>query len=456
MNGPFSLQQLQQALSAELISTADVKITGVSTDTRQLKEGDLFLAIKGPNFDAHSLVAQAEEKGAVALVVEHQVNSALPQLVVKDSRLALGALGAFNRSFFNGRVFAITGSSGKTTVKEMLASVNSQRGQTLATCGNLNNEIGVPLTLLRLSAEDRFAVIEMGASGANEIDYSVGLTKPHVALLNNALAAHLEGFGSLEGVVHAKAEIFNGLSAGGVGIINRDDPHFSVWNSMLEEQSHLSFGLHPEADVTATDIARQGNGCYQFVLQFNGQQQPVQLAMLGRHNVNNALAAAAAALADNCSLKDIAAGLSACKAVPGRMCPTASDNGLLIDDTYNANPGSMKAAVDALLDLTNADAVSVLALGDMGELGPDEADIHADIGRYAAQAGVDVLYTCGPLGVHTVAAYEAAGGKQSESFMQHGDVVQAIQQLSNNRVTLAKGSRSARMEQVIQGLQERG
>ncbi|WP_261844230.1 UDP-N-acetylmuramoyl-tripeptide--D-alanyl-D-alanine ligase [Aliamphritea ceti] len=456
MNGPFSLEQLQQALRADLINATAVSVTGVSTDSRQLVSGDLFLAIKGPNFDAHSLVAQAEEKGAVALVVEHQVDSDLPQLIVKDSRLALGDLGAFNRSFFSGSVFAITGSSGKTTVKEMLASINSQRGQTLATLGNLNNEIGVPLTLLRLSTQDQFAVIEMGASGANEIDYSVGLTKPDVALLNNALAAHLEGFGSLEGVVHAKAEIFNGLSAEGVGIINRDDPHYSVWKDILGEQPQLSFGLHPEADVTASEIQRQENGCYQFELHFKGQQQTVQLAMLGRHNVNNALASAATALADNCSLKVISEGLGACKAVPGRMCPIAADNGLLIDDTYNANPGSMKAAVDALLDLASDDALSVLALGDMGELGPDEIEIHADIGRYAAQAGVDVLYTCGPLSANTVAAYRSAGGKQSESYQRHEDVVAAIQQLSNNRVTLAKGSRSARMEQVIKGLQERG
>lgn len=448
MNGPFSLQDLAAVLSARLVGE-DIQILGVSTDTRSINEGDLFIALKGDNFDAHDFVAQASESGAVAAVVERELPLAIPQLIVTNTRLALGQIAAYNRERFNGSLFAVTGSGGKTTVKEMMASVNRLRGQTLATQGNLNNDIGVPLTLLRLSSGDQYAVIEMGANGPHEIAYSTGLAKPDVAILNNAMGAHLEGFGSLMGVVKAKGEIFSGLSEQGTAVINLDDPHVDYWRGMLLQQATYSFSLNDSsATVYASDIEQQANGCYQFGLNYQGQTVTVRLGLMGRHNVANALAAAAATLADGCALQVVADGLAQCRGAAGRMQPTTlADNTLLIDDSYNANPDAVKAAVNALIELSGE---SVLALGDMGELGADEQEQHYGVGQYAAEQGINRLYACGTLSEKTVQGFKAHGGHNGLHFEDQKTLCDALQQLpSAQRNILVKGSRSAKMDKVV-------
>ncbi|MDO6562883.1 UDP-N-acetylmuramoyl-tripeptide--D-alanyl-D-alanine ligase [Amphritea sp. 1_MG-2023] len=455
MNGPFSLSELVKPMSARLIGVS-CEVLGVSTDTRHIRPGDLFIALRGEHFDAHEFVAQAVADGAVAVVVEREVDIDVPQLLVSNTRMALGNIAAFNRDRFSGSLFAVTGSSGKTTVKEMLASVNRLRGQTLATQGNLNNDIGVPLTLLRLSAGDRYAVIEMGASGAHEIAYSTHLSKPDVAILNNAFGAHLEGFGSLKGVVLAKAEIFEGLSEHGTAVVNLDDPHAHVWLGMLQQQPLMTFSLDKRAaTVYASAIRLQSTGCYAFELNYRGHQYPVSLALMGRHNIANALAAAAALLADHCDPLVVAKGLSQCQAVAGRMRPIRLDEQtLIIDDSYNANPDAVKAALDTLAEL---EGEQVLVLGDMGELGSDADEKHREVGLYAAQKNIDRLLSCGVLSRATQASYRAAGGKSAEHFTDKAALLRYLQQLPTQpRVLLVKGSRSAGMDKIVTGLTNDG
>ena len=448
MNGPFNLSELAPALSARLIG-GSCEVKNVSTDTRNINAGDLFIALRGENFDAHDFVSKAVMDGAVAVVVEREVDVDVPQLVVSNTRMALGNIAAFNRSRFEGVLFAVTGSSGKTTVKEILASINQLRGQTLATQGNLNNDIGVPLTLLRLSEGDRFAVIEMGASGAHEIAYSTHLAEPDIAILNNAMGAHLEGFGSLKGVVQAKAEIFEGLSDKGTAIINLDDPHAQVWLGMLQQQPLMTFSLvNQQASVYASELSLQNNGCYAFNLNYEGFQYPVSLGLMGRHNVANALAAITAVLADGCAPQVAAEGVGHCQGAAGRMRPTQLDElTLLIDDSYNANPDAVKAAIDALIELQGE---SVLVLGDMGELGEGAELQHRDVGEYAATKGVDALYGCGVMSAETVKGFSVAGGKQSEHCIDKNAVISTLSQLpETKRNLLVKGSRSAGMDQIV-------
>ncbi|WP_299200283.1 UDP-N-acetylmuramoyl-tripeptide--D-alanyl-D-alanine ligase [uncultured Amphritea sp.] len=455
MNGPFGLSDLAPALSARLIG-GSCDVQGVSTDTRNIHAGDLFVALRGENFDAHDFVKQAVADGAVAVVVEHEVDVDVPQLVVSNTRMALGNLAAYNRSQFNGSMFAVTGSSGKTTVKEMLASINRLRGQTLATQGNLNNDIGVPLTLLRLSAGDCYGVIEMGASGAHEIAYSTRLAKPDVAILNNAFGAHLEGFGSLRGVVLAKAEIFEGLSETGTAVVNLDDPHADIWLGILQQQPLMTFSIaDPGASVFASDIHLQANGCYAFKLNYLGRQYPISLSVMGRHNIANALAAAAAVLADGCQPEVAAKGLSQCQAVAGRMRPIQLDQStLIIDDSYNANPDAVKAAVDALAEL---EGEKVVVLGDMGELGEGAEAKHREVGEYAATKAIDLLLSCGALSAATHEGFIAAGGEKAEHFNDKTALLTTLQQLpKHQRILLVKGSRSAGMDQIVTGLTNPG
>lgn len=422
----------------------------VCTDTRKVIKGDLFVALRGLRFDAHDYVGDAIGKGAVAAVVDHEIDSELPQLVVADTLQALGILGRHNRLGFEGPLFAVTGSSGKTSVKEMLASMLATKGATLATKGNLNNEIGVPLTLLELAPEHCYAVIELGAGAVGEIARTTRLAMPQVAVLTNALGAHLEGFGSLENIVRAKGEIFEALPDGGIGIVNADDPNVDSWIAMLAALNRgvCRFSISGrEAELQATDLVLTDAGTWRCNLSYFDQRAELQLGVMGKHNIANAAAAAAAWVSAGFPLADAVAGLERFRAVPGRLCPINLEQGaLLIDDSYNANPGSVKAAIDVLVSLPGP---HTLLLGDMAELGDDAASLHAEVGRYAAKQGVDLLMTVGVLSRQAALAAAQQGG-MARHFSDFADFAVALEELDLRAGTLlAKGSRSAGMERAV-------
>ncbi|MDF0730734.1 UDP-N-acetylmuramoyl-tripeptide--D-alanyl-D-alanine ligase [Pseudomonas entomophila] len=444
---PMTLSQLTTALNARQVG-ADASFTGVSIDSRSVGAGELFVALAGPRFDGHDYLADVKAKGAVAALVEREVAGVeLPQLVVADSRLALGRLGALNRATFDKPVAAITGSSGKTTVKELLASILRTRGPVLATRGNLNNDLGAPLTLLEISAEHSAAVIELGASRLGEIRYTVGLTRPQVVILNNAGTAHVGEFGGPEKIVEAKGEILEGLGEGGVAVLNLDDKAFGIWRKRAGAHSVLSFALtNDQADFHASDIGRDARGCPSFTLHGPAGSVPVTLNLLGTHNVANALAAAAAAHALGVSLPGIAAGLGAVQPVKGRTVAQLAPNGMrVIDDTYNANPTSMCAAIDILAGFSGR---TVLVLGDIGELGQWAEEGHRQVGDYA-RGKVDALYATGTNMVHAVQAFGANG----RHFATQAELIDAVRAESASDTTiLIKGSRSAAMENVVAAL----
>jgi len=448
----FELNELVPVLGARLQGDS-CTITRVVTDSRRLEPGDLFVALRGPSFDGHDFVGAAELKGAAAVVVSRAVDTALPQLVVTDTLQALGRLGGFNRSLFRGPVFAVTGSGGKTTVKEMLARLLATRGPVLATRGNLNNEIGAPLTLLELSGEHRSAVVELGASGPGEIARMTAMTRPDVAILNNAMSAHLEGFGSLDGVVQAKGEIFSGLPEGGVGVVNLDSPHAATWINRLQrlQRRMISFGVeNGAAGVNATRLEMNADGSWRFVLDDGTDQLPVSLRLLGRHNVANATAAAAAWVASGQPLTSIAGVLEQCAPVAGRLCPHRLVSGaLVIDDSYNANADAMKAAIDLLAQLPGE---RVLVLGDMAELGDQSLQLHEEIGHYAAERNIDRLLVTGAAMRRAADAYSKRrpGAKHFDTQAQ---LITRIQALPQSKLTLlVKGSRSAAMDRVVEAL----
>ncbi|KAB2526724.1 UDP-N-acetylmuramoyl-tripeptide--D-alanyl-D-alanine ligase [Pseudomonas sp. GXM4] len=443
----LTLSELTNALEARLIG-ADASFDGVSIDSRAIQPGQLFIALTGPRFDGHDYLNDVAGKGAVAALVEREVaDSALPQLLVKDTRQALGQLGALNRAAFTQPVAAVTGSSGKTTVKEMLASILRTRGPVLATRGNLNNDLGVPLTLIELAPEHTSAVIELGASRLGEIAYTVGLTKPHVAILNNAGTAHVGEFGGPEKIVEAKGEIIEGLAADGIAVLNLDDKAFGIWKTRAAGRQVLTFALSKsEANFHASDLATDARGCPAFNLHTPEGSERVQLNLLGTHNVANALAAAAAAHALGVSLFGIATGLGAVQPVKGRTVAQLAKNGMrVIDDTYNANPTSMCAAVDILAGFSGR---TVLVLGDIGELGDWAEQGHRDVGEYA-RGKVSALYAVGPNMVHAVNAF----GEQAQHFGTQAELIQALAaEQDTNTTILIKGSRSAAMENIVAAL----
>ena len=443
----LTLSALTNALEARLIG-ADASFDGVSIDSRAIQPGQLFIALTGPRFDGHDYLNDVAGKGAVAALVEREVaDSALPQLLVKDTRQALGQLGALNRAAFTQPVAAVTGSSGKTTVKEMLASILRTRGPVLATRGNLNNDLGVPLTLIELAPEHTSAVIELGASRLGEIAYTVGLTKPHVAILNNAGTAHVGEFGGPEKIVEAKGEIIEGLAADGIAVLNLDDKAFGIWKTRAAGRQVLTFALsNSEANFHASDLATDARGCPAFNLHTPEGSERVQLNLLGTHNVANALAAAAAAHALGVSLFGIATGLGAVQPVKGRTVAQLVKNGMrVIDDTYNANPTSMCAAVDILAGFSGR---TVLVLGDIGELGDWAEQGHRDVGEYA-RGKVSALYAVGPNMVHAVNAF----GEQAQHFGTQAELIQALAaEQDTNTTILIKGSRSAAMENIVAAL----
>jgi UDP-N-acetylmuramoyl-tripeptide--D-alanyl-D-alanine ligase len=418
-----------------------VLLERVERDSRAVQAGDLFLALQGERFDAHDFVPQVAGKASAALV-SHAVDADIPQVVVDDVRLALGRLAAAWRQRFQSPLVGLTGSNGKTTLKEMLAAILALQGNTLATAGNLNNDIGMPLTLLRLRDTDRFAVIEMGANHFGEIDYLTQIACPDVAIINNAGASHLEGFGDIAGVSRAKGEIFNGLVQSGVAIINADDTYADYWRGLNQGRQVISFGLDNAADVSGgSDINTP------FYLQVNEQILPVNLKLLGRHNMLNALAATAAALALGVELDTVRQGLESLQPVKGRLNPKAGKHGgRVIDDTYNANPSSTAAAVGVLAGLQGR---KILVLGDMGELGNTGEQLHTAIGHQAAAAGIDALYTLGKLSANASVAF----GQPQRAFNDLEALLASLDEdLQPGDTVLVKGSRSARMERVVDAL----
>ncbi|CAL1240195.1 UDP-N-acetylmuramoyl-tripeptide--D-alanyl-D-alanine ligase [Candidatus Methylocalor cossyra] len=449
------LSELEHLLGGERRGE-DRAFAAVSIDTRTLQPGDLFLALRGARFDGNDFVPAAAQGGACAAVVERFAESPLPQLRVADGRRALGQLGATWRARWPGRVVGVTGSNGKTTVKEMIAAVLGVSAPVLKTGGNLNNDIGVPLTLLRLRLEHRHAVIEMGANHAGEIAYLGGLARPDVAVITNAGPAHLEGFGSLEGVARAKGELLESLSTAGVAVLNADDRFFPAWCERAAGRTVLGFGWSDRAQVRALPesvvMGLSATGFRtSFELLHGGRRRPLSLALAGRHNVVNALAATAAALALGCELDQIATGLARITPVPGRLAPVQGQRGaLLIDDTYNANPSSFEVALEVLRSLSGK---SWVVLGAFAELGAASAELHAAIGRRAKAAGVERLFAIGPEADRAVAAF-GDGGVYCQSREELTERV--ARALSPETVVLIKGSRSQRLEQVVEALRAQG
>ena len=421
---------------------ADVALEQVSTDTRTADVGSLFFALKGPNFDAHEVLDRQQDLPLAALVLHRPVDHPAPYLLVEDTREALGRLAAAWRQRLDLRVIGLTGSNGKTTVKEMLASICSCRGKTLATVGNLNNEIGVPLTLLRLRPEHDYAVIEMGANHVGEIASLTAMVKPDVALLINASNAHLEGFGSIESVAQAKSEIFSGLDVQGVAIVNADSPFAQQWENVNQGREVVLFG---EAERAHCRVV----GSAPCVFDLLGERIDVALQLMGKHNVLNAAAAAAAAAAAGMDAEAVRRGLESVEPVSGRLRQLTGPYGsTLIDDSYNANPASLRAAIDVL---GCCNGRRYLVLGDMAELGDEAPSLHAAVGEVAREKGLDGLLTLGPLSALAAEAF----GAGAVAFDALTPLVSHLNTLLAENVTvLIKGSRSAGMERVIDALNE--
>jgi len=440
----MSLRQAAAAVNGQCHGD-EVSFTSVSIDTRTLDANALYVAIVGDRFDGHQFVAQAQSQGACCIMVESIQKLDIPQLVVENCRIALGQLARYWREHLNILVAGITGSNGKTTVKEMTASILAQMGPVHATKGNLNNDYGVPLTLLALRPEHDFAVVEMGANHPGEIAYLSALVKPDVALVNNAGSAHLAGFGDLRGVAAAKGEIYAGLSDDGVAVINRDDDYADYWVGLCRDKKILDFSTEQQADVQVEwRVVPLGSE-----LHIDSPQGDVDclLPMPGKHNVRNALAATTIALALGAETKHIKVGLQAMRSVKGRLQYNATNCGAqLIDDTYNANPCSFSAAINLL---ASHPGKRILVMGDMAELGDEALMMHRSVGEQAKQAGIDALYAFGPM---SQAAIEGFAG-EGHHFTEQQAMIDALQsELAEGVTVLVKGSRSMKMEHVVMAL----
>ena len=428
----------------------DRPFTGVSSDTRTLSQGDIYLALRGPRFDGNEFLGAAAAAGAVAAVVDRPAPDApLPLIEVDDGQAALTRAARGWRAQFPGPVVGVAGSNGKTTVKEMLSSILALRGPCLATRGNLNNHIGVPLTLLRLSEEHHSAVIEIGANHPGEVAQLVTVARPAVGLITNAGAEHLEGFGDLDGVARAEGEMVAGLDAGAVAVLNADDRYFPMWRNMTGARV-LSFGIDATADYTAQEIREELTDAgfrVSFQLRTPAGRAAVQLNVGGRHNVRNALCAAAAAQAAGAKLEEVARGLAVMQPVAGRLRPGRTRGGArLLDDSYNANPSSMKAGIEVLTALAGR---AWLVMGDMGELGDEARASHVEIGGFARERGVERLFATGPLSVLAVEAF----GPGASWYADTDSLARAVDDVISADVNLlVKGSRSNRLERVVAAL----
>ena len=447
----LTLQQAQLCLpGASVIGDGALEFERVHTDTRSLQAGDLFVALKGERFDAHDFLAQAQQQGAVAALAQHGLSADLPGLLVADSRLALGQLAAAWRARFSLPLIAVTGSNGKTTVTQMIASILRawKQDAAFATQGNFNNDIGVPLTLLRLRASHQVGVVELGMNHPGEIAYLAAMTRPTVALVNNAQREHLEFMATVEAVARENGAVIEALPASGMAVFPADDLYTPLWQAAAGLRRVLTFAAGGPADVTASfqwsDMAwqvqaRSPAGNFSFSLQ-----------LAGRHNVKNALAATACALAAGVPVRAIASGLSDFSPVKGRsralQLHTPGRKIILIDDSYNANPDSVRAAIDVLAELPGP---RLLVLGDMGEVGDQGPAFHAEMGLYARERGIEQLFTLGPQSVYAAQAFG-----QSRTFGEDMTALQAaaLAALPVLGSVLVKGSRFMKMERVVEAL----
>lgn len=428
-----------------------VSFAGVSIDTRKDCRNTLFVAIAGERFDGHDFIAQARERGAVAAMVNETFDASaiegdFPLLRVTNTLDALCLWARAHRAEYDIPVVALTGSCGKTTTKAMLASILSQVANTHVTQGNFNNEIGLPLSILQLDESHHYAVFELGANHIGEIAKLSAMAQPDVALITLVAPAHLEGFGSIEGVYQAKSEIFAALDDDGVMIYNADDNFALKWQEQFAAKTKLAFGIDNPAQVYASDI-EQSNDSVRFQLHCELEGAAVMLPAPGKHNVMNALAASACMRALDIPMSAIVTGLANFEAVPGRLnIKQGINDSVIIDDTYNASPRAVKAALDVL---ANNDGNKILVLGDMGELGESASELHRDIGVYARQVKVDALYTMGPLARHTSEGF----GDQAFHFEDHTSLAKAVKaSLTPETTVLVKGSRSMQMEKVVSAL----
>jgi len=424
----------------------DRKFRGINTDTRALHADELFFALQGPNFDGHDYVAAAATKAAAGAVVSRHQAIDTPQIVVDDVRRALGRFGAAWRDTYDVTVVGITGSNGKTTLKELIAACLSLEAPTLATKGNLNNDIGVPLMLARIEASHRYAVLEMGANHAGEIAYLTSLVNPDVVAITNAGPAHLEGFGSIKGVSRGKGEILQNAKRPRAAVLNADDDYFDYWKSLVPDVTLFSFGFAAAADVRAEDIEPTASQT-RFRLCLPDDATVISLPLVGTHNVKNACAAAAVAHALGIGLPVIRQALESVGPVGGRLQPLEGRNGaILFDDSYNANPESVVAATQFLAALPGE---SWLVLGDMKELGDDAVRLHREVGDAARANGVDRLFALGDLGRHVVDGF----GEHARWYASMDALVEDLDAtLAPGINVLVKGSRSMRMEGVVSAL----
>ncbi|EKO3571625.1 UDP-N-acetylmuramoyl-tripeptide--D-alanyl-D-alanine ligase [Vibrio metschnikovii] len=446
------LSTISHVVQGQLLG-ADSIISSVSTDTRRIEPEGLFIALVGERFDAHQFAQQAIDAGAKALLVERALAVDVAQIVVSNTKQALGQLGCWVHQQCQTPTIAITGSCGKTTVKEMVASILSAKGQVLYTAGNFNNDIGVPLTLLRSSREDDFAVIELGANHIGEIAYTTQLVKPDVALVNNVAAAHLEGFGSIDGVKQAKGEIYQGLAPGKTALVNLDSHGGELWSKVLADKQVKTFSVNQQnADFFASQIALNQAGEASFTLHTPQGEQPVTLGIIGQHNVSNALAASALAMEMGASIQEVAVGLAQLSAVKGRVDVSLLTPMIrLIDDSYNASVPAMKAAIELLASFSGC---RWLILGNMAELGTESLALHQQVGEHAAPFQFDYVLTYGE------DARVISQQCQGQHFSTHQDMLIFIaQQLevraSQSHVLLVKGANSSGMSKIVAALKEK-
>lgn len=445
----MSLSELAQAVNGTQLGK-DAFFSGVSIDGRAIKSGDLYVAIKGERFDGHDFIQQASQAGAVGSLVEQAELTNSPSVSVEETRLALGILGKYWRQRFNFPVVAITGSNGKTTVKELTTAVLARRYNTLATAGNLNNELGVPLTLLKLRTEHQAAVIEMGANHPGEIAYLANLASPTIGVVTNAGAAHLEGFGDLQGVANAKGELFTALPDNATAILNHDDEFYATWKSLADDRQILSFGLSEQADVSANNIEIKHTAqgiCSRFHLEYQGESQNVNLPLTGLHNVVNGLAAAAVGIAVGMTLTEIADGLASVAPVAGRLQTLRGiQNSILVNDSYNANPSSFEAALQAI---QNFGTERWCVLGDFGELGEQHSLLHQQLAQQAKKYGVTRIFATGELTQLTVAEF----GDGATFYNSQDALITALkEQLNEGAVVLVKGSRAQKLEVIVEAI----